>query len=43
MVELLILFGLMIVCGLVVLVADFILPKIPFVQRWLDTLHVYED
>ena len=42
-VDLMILAGFMVVLGIGVLIADYVFPHIPFIQRYLDSLPDYED
>lgn len=42
-VNLLILCGFLMVLGIGCLIADFVFPHIPFIQRWLDSLPDWDD
>lgn len=42
-VNLLILCGLLMALGIGCLIADFVFPHIPFIQRWLDSLPDWDD
>ena len=42
-VNLLILCGFLMVLGIGCLIADFVVPHIPFIQRWLDSLPDWDD
>lgn len=42
-VDLMILAGFLVVLGIGALIADYVFPHIPFVQRYLDSLPDYED
>lgn len=42
-VNLLILCGFLMVFGIGCLIADFVFPHIPFIQRWLDSLPDWDD
>ena len=42
-VDLMVLAGFMIVLGIGALIADYVFPNIPFIQRQLDSLPDYED
>ena len=42
-VDLMILAGFLVVLGIGALIADYVFPHIPFIQRYLDRLHYYED
>lgn len=42
-INLAILCGFLFLLGLGGLIADFVFPHIPFIQRWLDSLPEYED
>ena len=42
-VDLMVLAGFMIVLGIGALIADYVFPHIPFIQRYLDSLPDYED
>lgn len=42
-VDLMVLAGFMVVLGIGALIADYIFPHIPFIQRYLDSLPDYED
>ena len=42
-VDLMVLAGFMVVLGIGALIADYVFPHIPFIQRYLDSLPDYED
>lgn len=42
-VDLMVLAGFMVVLGIGALIADYVFPYIPFIQRYLDSLPDYED
>lgn len=42
-VDLMVLAGFMVVLGIGALIADYVFPNIPFIQRYLDSLPDYED
>ena len=42
-VDLMVLAGFMVVLGIGALIADYVFPHIPFIQRYLDRLPDYED
>lgn len=42
-VDLMVLAGFMVVLGIGTLIADYVFPNIPFIQRYLDSLPDYED
>lgn len=42
-VDLMFLAGFMVVLGIGALIADYVFPHIPFIQRYLDSLPDYED
>lgn len=42
-VDLMILAGFLVVLGIGALIADYVFPHIPFVQRYLDSLPEYDD
>lgn len=42
-VDLMVLAGFMAVLGIGTLIADYVFPRIPFIQRYLDSLPDYED
>lgn len=42
-VDLMILAGFLMVLGICALIADYVFPHIPFIQRYLDSLPDYED
>lgn len=42
-VDLMVLAGFMVVLGIGALIADYVFPRIPFIQRYLDSLPDYED
>ena len=42
-VDLMVLAGFMVVLGIGALIADYVFPNIPFIQRYLDSLPNYED
>lgn len=42
-VDLMVLAGFMAVLGIGALIADYVFPNIPFIQRYLDSLPDYED
>lgn len=42
-VDLMVLAGFMAVLGIGALIADYVFPRIPFIQRYLDSLPDYED
>ena len=42
-VDLMILAGFLMVLGICTLIADYVFPHIPFIQRYLDSLPDYED
>ena len=42
-VDLMVLVGFLMVIGVGTLIADYIFPSIPFIQRYLDSLPDYED
>lgn len=42
-VDLMILAGFLVVLGIGALIADYVFPHIPFIQRYLDRLRDYED
>ena len=35
--------GFLLILGIGCLIADFVFPHIPFIQRWLDSLHDWHD
>lgn len=43
LVDLMVLAGFMVVLGIGALIADYVFPHIPFIQRYLDSLPDYED
>lgn len=42
-IDLMVLAGFMVVLGIGALIADYVFPHIPFIQRYLDSLPDYED
>lgn len=42
-VDLMVLAGFMVVLGIGALIADYVFPHIPFIQRYLDSLPDYDD